>query len=392
MPDTLPDVKTDAPAFPLEEFQARLERTRAGLRARQIDAGLFFAAETIYYLAGYEYPTHAAFQLLVVPVDSQPFLVMRQHMLSGVQATSWLQDCVTFPDTGDPIDTATRALRERKLATARLGFEETAPTLNLRVARALQEALPGAQISDCSGIVEDLRLVKSPREIAYIRRAASVSDAGIAAAREIVRAGVSERDIAIEVTRRMMAAGGEYQTIPLLIGIEERTRLATPLWSSRVLGAGELMWIEVFGTVRRYAAGLKASFGARPTRKDAERRTEIAQRAFRNALNAIVPGRPAADVATAVQETFREAGYAVTPHHQSGYSIGIAFSPNQHEAGLFGLKTSNARPLQAGMTLFPIANLYGPGATISASGMVLVTASGGERLTKFDPLPEDLAR
>ena len=152
------------------------------------------------------------------------------------------------------------------------------------------------------------------------------------------------------------------------------------------------MWIEVFGTVRRYSAGLKASFGAKPTPKDAERRAETAQLAFKHALAAIAPGRAASGIADAVQETFREAGYAVTPHHQSGYSIGIAFSPNQHEAGLFGLKRNNTRPLQEGMTLFPIANLYGPGATISASGMVLVTKSGSERLTKFEPLPEDLAR
>jgi Xaa-Pro dipeptidase len=380
------------PAFPRDEFEARQQRVREGIVAAGLEAGLFFSAESVFYLSGYEFPTHAGFQLLAVPAEGRPFLLTRQHMLSGVEATTWIEDKIAFADTGDPIETTRRALTDRKLAKARLGMEEAALSLTVRTAHALAEALPEASFTDCSAIVEALRLVKSPLEIAYMRLAAAVSDAGIEAAREATRVGTSERDIAIAVTQRMMQVGGEYQSMPLLIGIEENSRLATPIWSNRKLGAGELLWIEVFGTIRRYASGLKATFGGRPASADAERRVETARLALARGIAAIAPGRPASVVPDAVQAVFTEAGHKETSHHQSGYSIGISFSPATHEARLLSLRRGNSTLLKEGMTLFPIANLYGPGPTVSASATIVVTAHGAERLTKFEPRPDDLSR
>ena len=205
--------------------------------------------------------------------------------------------------------------------------------------------------------------------------------------------GISEREIAAEVTQKMMAAGGEYQSVPIMVGIEERGRLGAPAATSRRLGPGELLWLEVFGTIRRYAAGLKANFGAKPLTADTERRFETAQRALKNAIAAIAPGKPASVIPEAVHETFREAGYGETPYHQSGYSIGITFPPNLHEARMLSLRRGNSRTLEEGMThLFPIANLYGPGTTIAGSAMVVVNSKGAEVLTKFVPSIEDLAR
>jgi Xaa-Pro dipeptidase len=392
MEESMPSDPVRALAFPREEFQGRVRRVREGLQAHGLDAGIFAAAETLYYLTGYESPSHFGFQLLVLPVDQEPFIVIRQHMASGIRAESWLEDVATFPDTGDPIETTRQALADRKLVGRRLGFEETAPPLTLQTARRLEAALGGVHIGDCSGLVEGLRVVKSPREIEYMRQAARVSDIGMEAARAMIREGVSEIEIAAEATRQMTLAGGEYQASPLPIGIQERTRLAIPLATSRRLGAGEVLWMECFGTVRRYSAGLKAIFGAKPASDDTLRRAEVARRALDRAVAAIAPGRPASVVPETIQEVFREAGYGEGAYHQSGYSIGIAFAPNPHEARILSLRRGNATPLQAGMTLFPIANLYGAGPISSASAMVVVTASGVDVLSRFRPAPDDLAK
>lgn len=379
-------------AFPREEFDQRLRRVRERLQGRGLDAGIFGAAESLYYLTGYESPSHFGFQLLIVPVDQDPFVVIRQHMASGVRAESRLQDVVTFPDTGDPIETTRQALADRKLAGRRLAFEETAPPLTLQTARRLEAGLGTGSLGDCSGIVEALRLVKSPREIEYVRQAARVSDVGMEAARAMIREGVSELEIAAESTRQMTLAGGEYQASPLVVGIQERTRLAIPLPTARRLGRGEVLWIEVFGTVRRYAAGLKAIFGAKPASDDTLWRAEVARRALQRAVAAIAPDRPASIVPETIQETFREAGYAEGAYHQSGYSIGIAFAPNPHEARMLSLRRGNSTPLEVGMTLFPIANLYGPGPISSASQMVVVSRAGADVLSRFEPSADDLTR
>src|SRR5215208_921077 len=167
-------VEMRRPALPKEEFDGRLLRVREEVRSRELDLAVFFAPESIYYLCGYDYPTQFAFQLLCVPLDRDPFLVVRQVNASGVAATAWVEECVTFPDMGNPVTTTRDALLKRQLGHARIGLEEAAPFLTVATMRALNSALPDARWGDCSGIVERLRLVKSPREIEYIRRAAAI--------------------------------------------------------------------------------------------------------------------------------------------------------------------------------------------------------------------------
>src|SRR5262249_47827692 len=130
---------------------------------------------------------------------------------------------------------------------------------------------------------------------------------------------------------------------------------------------------------------------AAPPDADLVRRWELAQVALRRALDVMLPGKPASGMAEAVQATFRDAGYRETPHHQSGYSIGISFAPHLPEARSLSLRRGNAMLLEEGMTLFPIANCYGPRTTMADSCMAIVRPGGPEVLTKFRPEPGDLA-
>jgi Xaa-Pro dipeptidase len=374
--------------FPLEEFTTRVQRTREELVQRGLDAGLFFSGEAIYYLAGYDGLTHHDSQTLVVPLDREPFVVIRQHLAPGFQRASWVSRLFTYRDQADPVEVLKRAMTEQCLARARLGLEETAFPLSVTMARAIGEALPKASIGDCSGIVERLRLVKSEREIAYVREAAGYADIGMDTASEMVKAGVSEQEIAAEIYRRMIGAGSEHPAIPVLVGIEERTHLAMPLATPRRVGPREVLWVEVFGISRRYTAGLKSTFGVRPVGRERETRWKTVQDALQRGISAAIPGRSASDVAGAVQETFRAAGYGEFSYHQSGYSVGVTFSPHPHEARMLGLKTGNVTPLQDGMTLHVIANLYGDAPAICASHTILVTKAGPEVLTRYQHSPD----
>lgn len=118
-------------AFPREEFQTRLQRTRDGLVELGLDAGIFFGAESICYLSGYGTPSHYGFQHLVVPVEQDPFFATRKPMVTGFEADSWIDRYGPFPDGADPIQATIQALKRAKLDKTRLGFEESAPPLML---------------------------------------------------------------------------------------------------------------------------------------------------------------------------------------------------------------------------------------------------------------------
>ncbi len=379
--------------FSRKEFDERLKNVRTALAAKKLDAGIFFAAESIFYLSGYGDPSHYGFQLLVVPVSKDPFFATRKQMAAGFLAVSSFDDTVPFPDGADPIKVTCDELKKRGLGSARIGLEEAAAPLTVRTWRGLTAGLPDAKFEDCSEVVDNLRLVKSPAEIEFMRRASEIADVGMSAAPDAIRAGVSEREIMAHVLHKMTLAGSEHTAVPLLVGIGERVKLAMPAPTDRKLKQGEALWIEVFGTRSHYAAGLKAIFGAAPASKDAERRLQTAITALDRAIAAAVPGKPASVIPETVQATFKEAGYEDSSYHQSGYSMGVTIAPAPHEARMLSLRTGNNTILKEGMTLHPIANLYGPDPypVMAASQMIVITANGAERMTRYNPSIKNLS-
>jgi len=379
--------------FSRKEYDERLKNVRTALAEKKLDAGIFFAAESIFYLTGYGDPSHYGFQLLVVPVSKDPFFATRKQMAAGFLAVSSIDDYVAFPDGADPIKVTCDELKSRGFGSARIGLEEGAAPLTVRTWRGLNAGLPDAKLEDCSEVVDNLRLVKSPAEVEFVRRAAEIADVGMAAAPEAVHAGASEREMMAHILHKMTLAGGEHTAVPLLVGTGERVKLAMPSPTDRKLKSGEALWIEVFGTRSHYAAGLKAIFGAGPASKDAERRLQTAISALDKAIAAAVPGKPASIIPETVQATFKEAGYEDSSYHQSGYSMGVTIAPAPHEARMLSLRTGNKMMLKEGMTLHPIANLYGPDPfpVMAASQMIVITAKGAERLTHYSHSVKNLS-
>ena len=84
-------------AFPTEEFEARQEKLRALLVENKIDLYLTSGAENIFYLSGQQTPGYYVFQCLAIPVDGEPFMVIREleaynargQLFSGAHIRIW---------------------------------------------------------------------------------------------------------------------------------------------------------------------------------------------------------------------------------------------------------------------------------------------------------------
>lgn len=91
----------------------------------------------------------------------------------------------------------------------------------------ITERLHPAEGMDSIGVVESMRLVKSPEELEYIRRAAEFTEAGQAAARKVIAASVTDREVAGAATAAMFAAGRDQLPIspssPPDLGVEWHT-------------------------------------------------------------------------------------------------------------------------------------------------------------------------
>ncbi|HLI13858.1 MAG TPA: Xaa-Pro peptidase family protein [Alphaproteobacteria bacterium] len=373
-----------APYFTREEFTARLAAVRQVMAARGLDLLLLSAPENIFYLTGLDHWGYFAPHLLLVPADGEMALVTRamEKVTIGNQVVN-----ARFFGHGDHESAAeafARALGERRYRAQQIGIESWSSGLPHGLTLALQRHAPSARWLDASGLVDELRLVKSPAERAYLRQAARVSDAGAAAAIEATCAGASERHIAAECERAMIEAGGTFPGFGPFIRSTSRLGEEHTTWTDARLVVGDALFLELTGCVARYHAPLGRLIHIGHAPKGAPEMAAVAQAAFEAVLGALKEGALACDVYAAWQRVVDRAGLPDYRRHHCGYAVGIGFPPSWTGGNkVTGLRHDSDMPIRVGMSFHVLSWLMGTGrGDFFISNAVLLGESGAEVLTR----------
>ena len=127
---------------------------------------------------------------------------------------------------------------------------------------ALEAALRegGADVRDESLLIERIRLVKSPLEIAVIRRAAAIADRAMRAAREAIAPGLMETEIEAAIMHSMMTQGGGYPGIRTMIGSGPRAGTHHSPPSHRKIKQGDLVFVDFCSSLYRYHVNINRTF------------------------------------------------------------------------------------------------------------------------------------
>ena len=178
-------------AFTREEYLGRVDRVRERMKERGLDALLLHTPENICYLTGFHTSGYYFVQVLIVPADKDPVFVVRALEKLNVDAWSWLADdqVIAYMDYDNPADIVFAAISDLGLANGRLGFEMDGYSF-LPIARyeELKTRLADAKLVNGSGMVEKERAIKSPAELDYIRQACRITELGMGAVRDNLRA------------------------------------------------------------------------------------------------------------------------------------------------------------------------------------------------------------
>ena len=362
-------------AFTAAEYGLRLARTREGMVARGLDCAVFTGPENIFYLTGQQTPGYYTFQCLILPVAGEPLFLLRQLELTNFRHNSFLEHYETYGDGAAPASLLIAALRRLGLAQKRVGIEKSGWFLSIGLYEQLSSALP--YIVDVTGVVETLRRVKSPAEIAALEASARQADAGIQAGLDAVRVGATENDVVAEMMRAAIAAGAEYMGMEPLVSSGPRSGVPHATWRRRRLEAGDAVFLEMSGSFNRYHAGLMrtAWLGEPPPlARDLER---VVLAALAAGLAAARPGVTCAGVHRAIQAVIDEAGMTARYGKRSGYSLGISFAPDWGEWQVMSLFDGVDVPLEPGMCFHVPTTLREWGVfTVGLSESIVVTETG----------------
>jgi Xaa-Pro dipeptidase len=365
------------------EIGRRLSAFRTELSARKLDGAVVAAPENVFYLTGLDHWGYFAPHLLIVPLAGMPVLVTRAMERVSADKQVRSAEFRGHSDSETAADMAARVLQDLKLVGRRLGLEYWTAGLSHGLALSLQ-AQAEAQWQDISGVIDDLRLVKSAEEQALMRRAAAVTDAAAGAAIKVIADGVPETEVAAACIAAMTRAGGAPPAFGPFIRPGNRLGEEHATWGDGRYKAGEPVFLELSGCVARYHAPLGRLIHIGSVPEADAKMAEITQQAFNAVLKALRPGAKARQVYAAWQQVVDDAGLPHYRRHHCGYCVGIGLSPSWTGGNkVVGLRHDSEMEIREGMSFHILSWLMGTGrGDYFISNAVLLGAGGAEVLTR----------
>jgi Xaa-Pro dipeptidase len=368
--------------FSLATYADRLRRVRARMERDGLEGVVVTMPDNINWLTGYDTIGYLWFQALLVPAHGEPVFLTRTMEGAGVDRTSCITDARYYDIvTQDPIALTVDLVRELGLAHGTLGVETSAFTLLPSQWDALRAGLSEVAFRDASGVVAEERVVKTPEELTYQRRAAQMADRALAVAVEALRPGISETEIAGVISLALGEAGSEYAAIPPMVVSGERTPMIHALARPRAIGAGDVVLLELAGVCNRYHAVLmRTAVVGRPSPR-VRATAEALEEAMAAAIAACTPGADAGAPDRACNAVLARHDLVRRRAHRIGYSLGIAYPPTWLEPMV--LAEGDPHRIQPGMSFTLEPNLYLPdeGFGIKLGETVACTEDGTESLS-----------
>ena len=323
-------MKPSFAAFPEHEHRERLARARAALDAAGIECCVAVAPEHLYYLAGYDswVGVNSPQALVFAVAGGEPTLVLRDADEPLARETAWVCDVRSYRlHADDAAAVIAGVAREKGLGGGRVAVELQSYALPHAFGLTLAEALAPARVVDGTALLGDLRLIKSERETAYLCRAARHAAAGLAAAREALKPGITEIARAGAIEAAMRAAGGDFWAIPTELASGPRTPGGHATPRERVIEPGDLVHMEFAGVARRYHAVAIHTMAVGEPGARAREVYRLARQSLAAGVAAVRPGVAVAEVEEASLEPLRRAGLDDRAQMRFGYGIGAAYPP-----------------------------------------------------------------
>ncbi len=274
-----------------------------------------------------------------------------------------------------PVDALVAALKERGLSAARIGIDE--PGITPQCMDQLEEALPEATFVRAFTLIEKMRAIKTPEEIARLREAARVSGLSIEAALAVAREGVTEREMLRAFNGCTVA--NDASPVTNCIGFGNRSAMINVQPSDRALKRGDAIRFDVGCRYRHYRSDIAriAFFGTPPEKLVTYHRA--LEKGVQRAYEIVRPGLEVSKLFDEVVATVQREGIAHYARSHVGHGIGVdGYDPPN-------IAPSTKGVLEENMVICVETPYYELGfAGLQSEDMMRVTSDGVESLTTID--------
>ena len=366
---------------PSAALKRRHEAVRHACARAGVDALIVTSRSNVLYLTNFA----GSASIVVMTPDRVQFITDFRYVtaVEGLQ-----QSAEACPDLQLTVVEGTYDATLAKLLTS-LGLSRVAfEAANVTVSRhnwliATLAKAPGApELVPLEQTVERIRLRKDDYELAMLRESARrLSDVARGVFSE-VRKGRTEREVALAIDGRLLAAGFERAAFDTIVASGPNSALPHAHPGERRLSENDLVVLDFGGVYRSYCSDLTRTVVLGRASDRAREVHSAVLAAHDSAIQAVAPGRSRFDIDAAARDLLTARGFGEAFGHGTGHGLGIDIHEDPKVTRRSGEVASDDELVDAGMvfTIEPGAYLPGWGG-VRIEDDVLVTQHGVEVLT-----------
>jgi len=371
--------------FSQAEYDRRIAKTRAAMAEAGLDAIFVTDPSNQAWLTGYDGWSFYVHQGVILRMEGEPEWWGRSMDALGGQRTCWMaaenihgySDHYIQSTVYHPMQDLAEHFTRMGLASARIGVEMENYYYSAKANAVLTEEMPNATLVDATALVNWQRLVKSEDEIAFIRKAARISEKVVQVAIDRAEPGVRKNDLVADIMHAgITGVGDDWGDYPAIVPLTPSGLDATAAhltWNGEPMKKGEATFFELSGCYRRYHAPLCRSvfLGTPPAEMLDAEKAQI--EGIEAGLEAARAGNRAGDIARAFLDVLSK--YGIKREGRCGYPIGLSYPPDWGERTA-SIRTEDETILEPGMTFHFMPALWMETWGLETTETILIRESG----------------
>ncbi len=379
--------KNEALPITDKERSERQERARHLMSENALDAIVLMEGTSLKYFTGISWWGGERLFALILPAKGAAFYVCpafeegraREQIANVPEGNN--PDVRTWQEDESPYQRVAQGLKDRGLASGKLGMEET---IQFVFADGIAKAAPQAALSSATAVTSGCRMIKSAHELALMHLACQVTLSAYEAVYHALREGMTQEQVG-----DLIAAAYGQLGFPGEASVEVGEYSSFPHGSStpQVIREGSIVMIDDGCTVEGYQSDITRTFVLGKASDKMRTVFDIVHRAQAAALAAARPGAECGSVDAAARKVITDAGYGPDYKyftHRLGHGMGM----DGHEWPY--LVRGNATTLRPNMTFSDEPGIYIRGEFgIRLEDDMHITENGAELFTPQSPSLED---
>ena len=375
-------------AFDVSEYRARVRRTKEAMARQGVEVLLCVNPSNMCYLTGYDSWSFYVHQTVIVALDEdQPIWIGRGMDANGAKITTYLEDenILFYPDEyvqsvmKHPMHFVADVIKSKKWERRTFGLEMDSYYFTAAAHQGLRDNLRQAKFKDCHGLVNWIRVIKSPKELKYMTHAARIVEKTMQVAIDAIHVDNRQCDAAAAISHAQISGtrefGGEYTAIVPMLPTGSGTATPHLTWDDSRFVAGEATILELAGCRRRYHCPIARTLHLGTPPAILSDTAEIVVEGLNAVLDFAKPGVTCEEVEEVWRTTVGRHG--VVKESRIGYSTGLNYPPDWGEHTL-SLRPGDKTVLQPNMTIHIIPGIWKEDWGIEISECVRVTENGVE--------------